>query len=263
VDSILPVEPSAVPILAFHKVDRRFEWGVTRVSPAGFRKVLAFLKNGGYRTVSLRSLCDPQFQPPEKPVVLTFDDSYASLYDNALPLLREFGFTAAVFVVTGYAGRLNRWDVNLGWIRFRHLDWSQIEELRRDGIEIESHTVNHPDLTRMDGASLRLELADSKKAIEDRLGAPVRFLSFPFGRYNRRVLDAMRECGYDRGVGYWIDDPSDKTLVFKRRAYYLFDGLWNLRAKLGSGAWTAFEDVKLRSINFFSHGTALVKPHRR
>jgi hypothetical protein len=176
--------------------------------------------------------------------------------------LLAFGLILLILVVTGFVGRLNEWDVNLGWIKFRHLGWSQIEALRKASFEIESHTVNHPDLTRTGDARLKSELGDSKKAIEDRLGARVRFLSFPFGRYDSRVLDAMRHCGYERGVGFWLANPSDKSLVFERRAYYLFDGSWNLRAKLGHNAMTALEDVKLRCINFFSHGTALVKPHR-
>jgi peptidoglycan/xylan/chitin deacetylase (PgdA/CDA1 family) len=165
---------AAIPILAFHKIDARFEWGVTRLPPAGFRKVLAFLKQEGYVTVSLASICDPAAVLPLKPVVITFDDSYESLYDNALPLLEEFGFSATVFVVTGYVGMLNAWDVNLGWITFRHLSWSQLEAFRKASFEIESHTVHHPDLTRMNSAKLDSELADSKKTIEDRTGTRVR-----------------------------------------------------------------------------------------
>jgi peptidoglycan/xylan/chitin deacetylase (PgdA/CDA1 family) len=260
----LPRDSKALetPILTFHKIDCRFEWGVTRIPPAGFRKVLAFLKEEGYSTVSLADLCDPAAVLPPKPVVITFDDSYESLYDNALPLLGEFGFTGTIFVVTGYVGTQNAWDVNLGWITFRHLSWSQLEAFRKASFEIESHTVHHPDLTRMSDSKLESELADSKKAIEDRTGTRVRFVSFPFGRYNGRVLDAMRKCGYERGAGFRLNRQADKSLVFQRRAYYLFDGIWNLKAKLGRNALTYLEDVKLRGINFCSRGTALVKPHR-
>jgi len=260
----LPLSPNAseVPILTFHKVDRRFEWGVTRIAPRGFRKVLAFLKNEGYQTVSLASLSDPAAALPRKPIVLTFDDSYESLYDNALPVLREFGFSGTIFVVTGYVGNLNHWDVNLGWITFRHLSWGQLEAFREASFEIESHTVHHPDLTRVDVSKLESEMADSKKSIEDKTGVRVRFLSFPFGRYNPRVLDLMQKCGYERGVGFRVRKQADKSLVFERRAYYLFDGIWNLKAKLARNALTLLEDVKLRGINFCSRGTALVKPHR-
>jgi peptidoglycan/xylan/chitin deacetylase (PgdA/CDA1 family) len=261
-DSLQHPPVSEVPILTFHKVDSRFEFGVTRITPGGFRKVIAFLKREGYETVSLETLCDPETVTARKPIVLTFDDSYESLYDNAFPILQEFGFTATIFVVTGYVGTLNAWDVNLGWILFRHLSWGQLEEFRKASFEIGSHTVHHPDLTRISGEKLRSELEDSKKTIEDRLGAPIRFVSFPFGRYNDSVLETMKECGYERGVGFWLREQSDKALVFKRKAYYLFDGLWNLKAKLGHNPLTVLEDFKLRLVNFCSHGTALVKPHR-
>ena len=58
-------------------------------------------------------------------------------------------------------------------------------------------------------------------------------------------------------------EPRDKSLVFERKAYYLFDGRFALRAKLEGGAMSAFEDVKLRVVNFCSHGTTLVKPQDR
>jgi peptidoglycan/xylan/chitin deacetylase (PgdA/CDA1 family) len=261
-DSIQAPSASEVPILTFHKVDRRFEFGVTRVAPGQFRKIIEYLKKSGYETVPLGALCDSRAVLPAKPVVLTFDDSYQSLYENAFPVLREFGYTATVFVVAGYVGKLNAWDVNLGWITFRHLGWSQLNELRKASFEIGSHTVSHPDLTRIAGEKLRGELGDSKKSIEDRIGERVRFVSFPFGRYNDRVLSAMKECGYDRGAGFWVRRSRDKALVFERRAYYLFDGLWNLRAKLERSPLSVVEDIKLKVVNFCSHGTALVKPHR-
>jgi peptidoglycan/xylan/chitin deacetylase (PgdA/CDA1 family) len=254
---------AGVPILAFHKVDSRFEFGLTRITPRGFRKVLDFLCRLGYNTVPLAALCGRDEPLPFKPVVLTFDDSYESLARNALPLMQERGYMATVFVITGYVGLLNTWDVNLGGLRFRHLSWDELKSLSEAGWEIGSHTVSHPDLTRIPTARLRSELVDSKRDLEDRLGRPTRFVSFPFGRYNERVLDAMRESGYDRGVAFWVREPRDKSLVFERKAYYLFDGRFALRAKLEGGAMSAFEDVKLRVVNFCSHGTTLVKPQDR
>jgi peptidoglycan/xylan/chitin deacetylase (PgdA/CDA1 family) len=252
---------SRVPILAFHKVDDRFEWGVTRIGPGRFGRIVDELKRTGYEAVSLADSARPGPLPP-KPVVLTFDDSYESVHRNAFPALTAAGWTATVFVISGYIGRLNAWDVNLGWIRFRHLDWGRLAELRDAGWEIGSHTARHPDLTRIRGPRLDSELADSKRTLEDGLGRPVRFLSFPFGRYDDRVLEAMRRAGYEKGAGFRLRRPGDKTLVFERKAYYLFDGRRSLRAKLTGSPLGFLEDIKLRVINFCSHGTALVKPAR-
>jgi peptidoglycan/xylan/chitin deacetylase (PgdA/CDA1 family) len=248
-----------VPILAFHKVDDRFEWGVTRIGRSRFARTVSALRDMGYTSASLSDCTDPSHLPA-KPVVLTFDDSYESVHRNAFPALAAAGYRATVFVITNYIGRANTWDVNLGWIRFPHLDWGRLRELRDAGWEIGSHTARHPDLTRVPASRMDAELADSRRTLEDGLNAPVRFLSFPFGRYNDRVLDAMRRAGYAKGVGFWLRKPEDKKLVFERKAYYLFDGGLSLRAKLTGSPLGFLENVKLRVINFCSHGTALVKP---
>jgi peptidoglycan/xylan/chitin deacetylase (PgdA/CDA1 family) len=252
-----------VPILTFHKVDPSFEWGVTRIAPSGFRKILQFLKNEGYESISLQTLRDPTAILPPKPVVFTFDDSYESVYTGAYPLMQEYDFFGTVFVITGYAGRMNEWDVNLGWKKFRHLSWDQIRLMKKGGFEIGSHTVHHPDLTRIDSRLLYFELNRSKKEIEDKIGEEALFISFPFGRYNTRVIDASKSCGYQNGCGFWLSKQEKKLkekFVLERKAYYLFDGLWNLKAKLEKNRWTFFENMKLRIVNFCSHGSSLIKP---
>jgi peptidoglycan/xylan/chitin deacetylase (PgdA/CDA1 family) len=248
-----------VPILAFHKVNPAFEWGVTRSTPGQFRKVLVHLRKNGYTSVSLDDLIDRR-PLPEKPVVLTFDDAYDCFYRHALPLLSEFGFKATLFVITGYVGMDNTWDVNLGWLRFRHMSWEQIRELAGLGMEIGSHTVRHADLTRLTGVRLTRELLQSKTSLEDRIGCSVRTVSFPFGRYNGHVLRACKEAGYKAGCGFRTGQRKQDPFVFQRKAYYLIDGIWTLKAKLSDGWIAGAENAKLRFINFCSHGTSLVKP---
>ena len=255
--------PKNVPILTFHKVDPSFEWGVTRITPRRFERVLQFLVEHGYASVALSELCSSESDLPENPVVLTFDDSYDSVYTHAYPLMMKYGLRGTVFVVTGYAGALNEWDVNLGGIRFRHLSWRQIDELARSGFEMGSHTVHHPDLIKLDAACVRKELEFSKKTIEDRIQQEVQFVSFPFGRYNREVVEAARSVGYRGGCGMWMRESereSKESFVFERKAYYLFDTQCALKAKLGQNRWTKVENLKLRAINCCSYGSSLVKP---
>jgi peptidoglycan/xylan/chitin deacetylase (PgdA/CDA1 family) len=258
----LNVQPiPTIPILAFHKVNPAFEWGVTRSTPGHFRRVLEYLKKNRYTTVSLEDLIVRR-RLPARPVVLTFDDAYDCFYRHALPLLDEFGFKATLFVITGYVGRDNTWDVNLGWLRFRHLSWDQIHSLSLSGMEIGSHTVRHADLTALPGFRLRKELRQSKAELEEKTGRRVRTISFPFGRYNSNVLRACVEAGYDAGCGFLTGKAKQDPFVFQRKAYYLIDGIWTLKAKLSDGWAARAENAKLRFINFCSHGTSLVKPPR-
>jgi peptidoglycan/xylan/chitin deacetylase (PgdA/CDA1 family) len=243
-----------IPILAFHKVDPRWEWGVTRVTPRQFTSVIRYLKTYGYETLTLTQALNPDYPLPEKPVILTFDDAYQSIYEYAFPILQDAGYTATIFVITEFVGLRNTWDVNLGWLYFQHLAWDAIRELSRAGFGFGSHTHRHPDLTRV---------GKDRILLEDHLGLPVPIVSYPFGRYNREVIQLSREAGYRAACAFWNRFPGDEEqFVFERKAYYLFDGLWNLRAKLGHNLFTQFEAAKLRVINFCSHGTSLVKPSR-
>lgn len=212
--------------------------------------------------MTLRQLYDSSVVKPEKSVVITFDDSYENLYTTAFPIMQEVGFKGTIFIPTGYVGRLNNWDVNLGGLKFRHLSWDQIKELHRNGFEMGSHTIHHPDLTRIGQKQIEREVRDSKAELEDQLGEEIKFISFPFGRYNREVVLLCKKFGFQRGCGFWIrKGPLFRSFIVERKSVYLFDTLWNIRAKLGMNRYGRFEEIKLRVINFFSHGTSMVKPN--
>jgi peptidoglycan/xylan/chitin deacetylase (PgdA/CDA1 family) len=249
-------------ILAFHKVDPRFEWGLTRVTPRQFRNILESLGRHGIRVVPLEEDEGSQegMRETGASVVLSFDDSYESLYEHAFPLMKERAYPGIVFVVTGHVGRLNTWDVNLGWRTFRHLSWEQMREMMQAGFQFGSHTVHHPDLTRADDRTIRRELETSKKDLEDHLGAPVGYISYPFGRFNRRVVEISRQCGYRNGCAFWNRIGwRREPYVLERKAVYLLDGRFGLDAKVNRRPWSFMENIKLRLINFGSHGTAMVK----
>ncbi|MDO9067358.1 MAG: polysaccharide deacetylase family protein, partial [Deltaproteobacteria bacterium] len=90
-----------IPILAYHKVDTRLELGGTMISPRRFAGHLDYFKRNGYQSVTLSRAVELMRQGEsggKKYLCLTFDDAYAGLYQHAFPLLREYGFTATVFV---------------------------------------------------------------------------------------------------------------------------------------------------------------------
>jgi peptidoglycan/xylan/chitin deacetylase (PgdA/CDA1 family) len=115
-----------IPILNYHKIDQRFEWGLNTVKPVRFRQQMQLLKDGGFTPVNFHRVESGAL--PEKPIIITFDDGYESVYDSALPVLQELDFTAVVFIITDYMGEENTWDANIGGIRFQHLNAGQIRE---------------------------------------------------------------------------------------------------------------------------------------
>ena len=188
-----------VPILCYHRLTNKCKTSMC-LPPKVFEQQMKYLKNNGYRTISLEQLqCFLAFECsiPEKSVVITLDDGYRSAYDVAYPILKKHGFTATLFIYTDYVG-----------ISKNAITWSQVKEMKADGFEVGSHTISHADLTQQrEGEDFRVyqdriekEIGGSKRIIDKKLNQNTTAFAFPFGRYNGSVLRICRQKGYDIGV---------------------------------------------------------------
>ena len=142
-------------------------------------------------------------------IAITFDDGYRSLREYAFPVLEAHGFVATCFVITAFAGRLNRWDVAYGGRRFAHLAWRDMRRWQARGITFASHTLTHPRLTWLGAASVARELSDSRADIASALDDVPRAVSYPFGASATREHALARAAGYDIGFtlnGGWTGD---------------------------------------------------------
>ncbi len=143
-------------------------------------------------------------------VAITFDDGYDDNYECAVPILKEFGFTATVFVTAGFVARDQDVMERMAALRqcpiedVQPLTIRQLGEMVREGIEIGAHTWSHPNLLRLTEAQQRAELERSKRVLEDWLGREVVSLAYPFGKKGRhfdvKTERIAREAGYERAV---------------------------------------------------------------
>lgn len=157
------------------------------VPPAAFRQHLALLREMGARAVGLDDVVDFLFgrrAPPDRAVVLTFDDGYEDTYTEAFPAMRALGMRGTVFVVSDFVGQPG------------YVTWEQLRELAEHGWSVESHSVSHPDLRHLPDPELRRQLGESKAHIEREVGRAVRYLNYPAGQYDRRVIAAAAVAGY-------------------------------------------------------------------
>jgi peptidoglycan/xylan/chitin deacetylase (PgdA/CDA1 family) len=191
-----------IPVLCYHKVERRHELGVTRLSPRRFASQMESLARAGWRAIALSEFtATVRGERPagDRELLITFDDAYRGLRDHAFPVLRDLGFAAACFVITDYAGRLNRWDVAYGGRRFAHLAWRDMERWSARGLAFASHTATHPRLPGLDDRALADELSRSRDAIEKSLGIRPTAIAYPFGALDARVATAATQSGYSLG----------------------------------------------------------------
>ncbi|MCL5268087.1 MAG: polysaccharide deacetylase family protein [Bacteroidetes bacterium] len=235
-------------VLAYHKVDNRFELGVTTVKPEVFFKQIGELQKRGYE---IHQSTGRDAETGDG-VCLTFDDGYDCFYRNVAPFLTSLHVGATVFVVTDFIGRTNEWDIRLSYRPFVHMDKNQIREVAELGFEVGSHSCSHRDLTRLDRTAVSNELVNSKKQIEDMLGREVRTVSFPFGRHNADVVALAKEAGYDLlfGLGSSVEDG-----VIRRIPVYRFDGAAAVRRKV---AMNKLEIMKGDLVHSFAYLSSLL-----
>jgi peptidoglycan/xylan/chitin deacetylase (PgdA/CDA1 family) len=190
-------EPAADPL----------DWNLT-VTVADFARQVRYLRCAGYYSITLNQLYEAMHAGapiPEKSVVLTFDDGYRDAYTNAFPLLRSAGFIGTFGIVTDWVGQPD------------YVNWDQLREMTAAGMDIASHSANHPDLGLTHDWMVRDQLVRSKVALEQQLGIPITFFVYPagepfrFGTPDRQaqVAQMVYEAGY-RGAlstrpGPWLD----------------------------------------------------------
>ena len=210
--------------LAFHDISDKFDLSITRLSPHRFNYIIKCLAKSGFKGTSIDGLKN------EKDVAFTFDDGWEGFYDDVFPVLYKHNFSATVFVVAGYVGKKSVWDYS----NKMHLSWEQIRTLASEGIEIASHSINHVDLRNLDDKQLEYEVAGSKKMIEDKLGLPVKHFSYPFGRYDRRVIDTVKQAGYEKAFTL---GAGKGDYAVGRRPVYLYDTPYSVYLKLTGNSW--------------------------
>lgn len=252
--SVIQENKLLYPILVYHKVDYKREFGASCVSPDKFRTQVRYLYENGYKSINISDLLEKK-DYDDKYVCFMFDDAYECIYHYAYPVLREHDFIATLGVITDYIGLSNDWDIQIG-NRFKHMNKEQISTLSADGWELASHSCSHKKLTNLDDASAFNELFESRKYLESVFGVPVKHLIYPYGKTNYRIISSAKEAGYTGASGFFTNNGFDKTFSVKRNAVYSFDSTRNLVNKMNH---TLFENFKQRAVNFCSNGAIIVK----
>ena len=187
-----------LPVFAYHKIaspPRATADPFLYVSPARFEGHLAALKQAGWGCASLADTLTASDNAARK-AVLTFDDGMANVLEHALQPMARHGFRAIQFLVPGFLGRRNEWDIAKGDVPEKLMDDTQVRDWLAAGHEIGSHSMTHRNLRHLGPAETRQEIAGSKKALEDRFGIPVAHFCYPYGSWNEEVRDLAGEAGY-------------------------------------------------------------------
>lgn len=195
-------------ILAYHAVGTPYV-GNNDLAPRRFREQLELALRAGYTFVPAHEIADGS--APAKALAITFDDGIRSAATTAAPVLAELGIPWTLFVVSGWAdGDAREWagDMLMGW--------GDVESLASQGVRIGSHSVTHPNFSRIDDGQATFELEESRRVIESRLGIAVDEFAIPMGQsrdWTQHAAKAAADAGYTRVYSQAEDTRFEGTVA--------------------------------------------------
>jgi biofilm PGA synthesis lipoprotein PgaB len=274
----LPASPTLaateeeLTILSYHEVAERADALVPQyaVTPTSFLRQMDWLRNHGYRFVSVDDLLaarEGRRPLPPKAVLVTFDDGYQSVYRNAWPILKMFRIPAVINVVAGWLEEQGTVDFDGRKLpRARLLSWSELRELAASGlVEVGSHSFDlHKGIPgnpqgnlepagtarRYDAGArryedeatyrrrIRADLERSVALIRRNTGRAPRVIAWPYGRYNATTREAAERLGMR--IGLTLDDGANTRDT----------PLWGLRRILvegGMALWDVEREIAIRN----------------
>lgn len=212
-----------IPVLCYHDL-RNVATNDMENTPSNFEGHLRWLKEHGYRTLSVEELVSVlkgREPAPAKAAVITFDDGYEGVYQYAYPLLKRYGMQATLFVVTSKMGDEAP--------PMPHLTWPQIEQMDREGvIRVAVHADEmHVKLGQrllseerkgLQPADVQHDLTAARSEIEAHVHHPVHFIAWPYGDYNTPLIKLACSLGYTVAFNteYGVNRPGDSVLKIKR-----------------------------------------------
>lgn len=215
----------SVPVLVYH----RFGPGKSDMSVSSdrFAEQMQYLRDYGYQVVRLSDLAAfvaGQRPLPARSVIITVDDGHPSFYDVAYPVISSYGFPVTLFIYTDWVGQGG-------------LNWRRLSELMGSGlIDIESHSKTHANMgVQLPGESdeayrnrLRVEIADSRARLQQKLGRTSRFFAYPYGDSSPEAIEILEENGFEMAFTVQSGgNPDFASRYMMRRTMVL--GKWDMQ----------------------------------
>lgn len=215
-----------IPILCYHNLNPT-KPGSMSLTPQKFESQLKWLKDNGFNVIPLKEAVEylqgKRTSLPAKPVVITADDGWESVYTYMFPLIRKYNIPVTLFI---YPQTISKGK--------NAMTWEQLIKLQKTGLfDIQSHTYSHPNFKqakrRLSSAGFQknvdMELTTSKKILEEKLGTKITLLAWPFGIYNTYLEQAAAKAGYDMAFTIGALKANKSFGPMEQPRYMIVDGL--------------------------------------
>jgi peptidoglycan/xylan/chitin deacetylase (PgdA/CDA1 family) len=240
-----------VPILCYHHIrDIQMPGKASsgyEVTVKSFKDQMKTLSDSGYHSIlpdqlyNYLAFGDPL---PEKPFMITYDDTDEEQFSVAKPEMDKYGFKGVYFIMTISIGRPN------------YMSKEQIRQLADEGHAIESHTWRHdrvdkyittphidPGTKKMVENDWDLQLGEQRKKLEDISGKPIHYFAYPFGIWSAAAFPELEKRNFKLAF----------QLSTKRDPLY---PLYTVRRIIIDPRWSAPGLLRVMSSSFKNKDTA-------
>ena len=226
-DATTILSKKEVPILCYHNI-KDFSSSASgmiksyTVKPPAFAEQMKALADAGYHTIlpeQLNNYLVFDGPLPEKPFMITFDDTREEQFSIGAAEMKKYGFKGVFFIMTVSINRPG------------YMSKEQIKKLSDDGHVIAAHTWDHHMVPKYSGDDWNTQLVKPKAKLEDIIGKPVTDFAYPFGLWNTAAIPELKKSGYK--MAYILSTKRDPV-----------DPLYTIRRIIVSGTWSTQGMIK-------------------
>ena len=220
-----------IPIITYHKISPQKEFGLTTISPEVFSKQIDFLYQSGYQAITFEEYSKNPDNCPQKPIIISFDDTYQCVNEYAFPIMKERNFKGVLFVLADYIGKYNTWEAFPVQRKFKHADNEEIIEMAEYGFEIASHGLTHSCLPYLSSENISNEVNESKSKLEKLFRKKLITFCYPYGKYSKKVISRLQKSDYKFATSN-INFDTLSNYTIKRRSIYSSDSFFDFSDKI-------------------------------
>ncbi len=218
-----------IPVFVYHNIvsdDSEIQYDYMQTSKDTFEKQVKGLKDIGYDFITyekLQQYKNNKIKVKKKSCIITFDDGYQGVYENAYPIAKKYNIPFTMFVVTDSVDNSGR------------ITWDEAKEMQESGlVTIASHSMEHSDFSKMTEEEAVKDVNKSYSIIEEKLGnQPVKIFTYPYGLYTEEQLKALEEEGYVQNLtDNKINKSKSLNLYGLHRCYPLSDSIYKMVLKI-------------------------------
>lgn len=218
-----------IPIFVYHNIVKdksEVQYDYMHTTKDRFEEQIKGLQNVGYHFINYEDLVEYKKGNKKlykKSCIITFDDGYEGVYENAYPIAQKYNIPFTMFVIID---NMEKDGV---------ITWQQAEEMKNSGlVTIASHSMNHPDFTTLSTDEAVKNVDDSYQVIEGKLGGTnIKIFTYPYGLHTNEQLKTLNEKGYVQNLtDNKINKSENLNLYGLHRCYPLNDSIYEIMAKI-------------------------------